>query len=301
MNAAICYFAYRRPEKLAITLEALLNCEGIERTPIVIVEDVSAKLEKDPEQLAVNAYIKKFIARNPGLNIEHIRWKNHAGPLISLTRGFMYALNKYGAALRVEDDIEVRPDYLRYMNSALEFYRDDPHIFGICPFTWERNLAFEFEHDIVLMRDCSMWGLGTWRDRYEKVFSFIWNTDEDVLNEKSIQYSKVVLCSSKVPEHVRRNDYHILEHCMGTYPSFDFVEDTLTSAYVWDKHYYCVFSRTNYVKYHGFDNSGTDRDFYYLWRRHLKKNSVNHPFHMSEKRFQFPFSDDFGYHYAGEL
>ena len=239
MKAAVCYFAYNRPEKCAISLEALTECKGIEDTPIVVIQDnYSSELDKEGVE-AVKAYIDLFMKRNSSLNIEYCLWKEKAGPYISLTKGFEYTLNRYGRALRVEDDIVVRADYLEYMNEALDFYEDNKNIFCINSF----NPVYLYEKEIFLTRHGRSWGMGTWKDRFSHIKR------------------------GNIPQIVSHMDGDYLMDVYGDNPkaaygallggnSLLFSEDGEIALHLATTGQYCVCSNTSYCVNIGFDGSG---------------------------------------------
>lgn len=242
MNAAVCCFAYNRPDKLKFTLEALTRCTGIEQTPICFIQDNVKPYHTDEGVNAVRRCIEKFIKENPKLNIEYIQWRQNAGPYISLTKGLAYALNKYGCAVRLEDDIEVRADYLTYMNEALEYYKDNPEIFAVCSY----NPEFICESsEVFLSKRLSIWGFGTWKERFVKVMN-------------RMEYM------SQIFENYDCEDAYMIQPHYGGETNNQFMglyrnepEDVRMRLCLPAENMLCVYANTSYCRNIGFDGSGT--------------------------------------------
>lgn len=165
---AICYFAYNRPDKVKITLPAIARCEGVENVPIIIIQDNIKNHRIDEGVTKTKEFIELFQKSNAKLKIDYIQWKRNAGPYISLTQGIAYALEKYERAIRIEDDIEVKTDFLKHMEAAFDYYDNDEKIFSIASY----NPSFLGESDSFLSKRACTWGGGFYR---KKFFEISWN------------------------------------------------------------------------------------------------------------------------------
>lgn len=69
-------------------------------------------------------------------------------------------LDVYGKVIAIEDDNIVSRHFLRFMNEALEFYKDDPRITAISAYTLPIKYPFWYKKDIWLGKRFSPWGYG---------------------------------------------------------------------------------------------------------------------------------------------
>ncbi len=89
----------------------------------------------------------------------------------SIIDGVTYVVNKHGRVIVVEDDILTIPQFLQYMNDALDFYVSDHRIWSVGGMNIDIKLPEEYtqKHDLYLIhRGCS-WGWGTWADRWKDI------------------------------------------------------------------------------------------------------------------------------------
>ena len=86
--------------------------------------------------------------------------RENRGLAANVIDGVTSLLERYDRVIVLEDDLVVAPYFLRFMNDALELYRDEPRVGHIqaCDFTGDRSLP-----DIFLIKFTGSWGWGTWR------------------------------------------------------------------------------------------------------------------------------------------
>ncbi|MCC8147301.1 MAG: hypothetical protein LIO93_12895 [Bacteroidales bacterium] len=87
----------------------------------------------------------------------------------SIVDGVSFVINEYGSIIVVEDDCIVSPYFLRFMNQALSYYKNDSSVGSISG--WTPNLKYPVSFiadEFSILRSCSIcWG--TWADRWEDV------------------------------------------------------------------------------------------------------------------------------------
>ena len=234
---AVCFFAYNRPEIVRITLNAIAACDEIDETPLIIVQDNSAPHRFDINVKRTHDLIVEFINHNSSLNIEYIFWKRNAGPFISLTQGMSYALDKYDRVIRIEDDIEVRPDFLVKMKAALSHYEDDERVFGVSGY----NPSFNCGKDTFMAERECLWGGGIYRKRFREIS---WNKDRDLLNGIDVMKYK------KTHPHVA----DVFDANMNNYLWDEASEDLLISYHIVKHNLYTVFFDQSLCRNRGFDS-----------------------------------------------
>lgn len=101
----------------------------------------------------------------------------------NVVEGIGEVLQQHEAVIVLEDDICTSPYFLRYVNDALELYRDEPRVMHISGFTHLDLLADHPDwlpagDDTYFTRHMAGWGWATWRDRWQKHFRHYQNRDE---------------------------------------------------------------------------------------------------------------------------
>jgi len=166
MNAPIALFAYDRPGHLERALASLAANRRATESDLYLFSD-GPKGESDAGRVAVVRRILRAV--NGFKRIELIEKERNEGLAISIIGGVSAVMKEHGAVIVLEDDLEVAPQFLTYMNEALEFYRGDARIFSVSGYTLPIVLPEGYPHEVFLLPRCSSWGWATWRDRWEQV------------------------------------------------------------------------------------------------------------------------------------
>jgi len=166
MNLApIILFTYNRPEHTKKALDSLKKNELAGQSKLIVFID-GPKNEED--SLSINK-IHSFLKKIDWIKeVEIHRSKENLGLKKSILNGVTTVINTYGKAIILEDDIEISPGFLEYMNSALSLYENNKtvmHISGYVPETYFNNLLPNtFFHSFM-----SCWGWATWKDRWDLI------------------------------------------------------------------------------------------------------------------------------------
>ncbi|MBK2093361.1 hypothetical protein IB683_05480 [Francisella philomiragia] len=78
-------------------------------------------------------------------------------------------LKKHGRMIRMEDDIVTASGFLKFINEALEFFKEDQRIFSIAGFTPVNHKVRDL--DIYFSPRFAGWGYGIWENRYNMIRS----------------------------------------------------------------------------------------------------------------------------------
>jgi hypothetical protein len=87
------------------------------------------------------------------------RAKN-AGLAGSIIAGVTEIVNKYGRIIVLEDDMVTSPFFLRYMNDALEFYRDEERVISVHGYLYPLRASLP---ETFFLRGADCWGWATWK------------------------------------------------------------------------------------------------------------------------------------------
>ena len=159
--APIILFVYNRPEYTRQTIESLKKSQFASGSELFIYSD-AAKTEKDKKLVAeVRDYIKTIDGFRKVIIKEG---KENKGLALSITSGVSEILNKYDNAIILEDDLELSPFFLKYMNEALSLYEKEEDVISIHGYVYpvKKKLPETF-----FLRGADCWGWATWKRGWE--------------------------------------------------------------------------------------------------------------------------------------
>lgn len=168
-NAPIALFAYKRADKLEKCIKALEKNQGVEETDLYIFAD-GAKGEKDGDEVrAVRCYIDNYQKESRFRNVFVEKKEKNVGLANSIIAGVTSVINQYGKVIVVEDDLITTPDFLNYMNGALDYYEEDLVYGSISAYTYPLKELENYEKDVYATKKGECWGWATWKNRWENV------------------------------------------------------------------------------------------------------------------------------------
>lgn len=180
-KSPILLFVYNRPAHTRRCINSLLKNSLSQESEIYIYAD-GAKDEKN--EAAVNE-VRQYIHSIKGFkNITIIERDENWGLAQNIIDGVTTQINKFGKVIVLEDDLVVAPYFLKFMNDALDIYKNEPKVGHIqaCDFTQDTTLP-----DIFLIKWAGSWGWATW-DRAWKYFNPNGKELLKELEEKKLTY-----------------------------------------------------------------------------------------------------------------
>ncbi len=158
--APIVLFVYNRPEHTRACLESLERNELAAESEVYIFAD-GAKPGSEDSVAAVREVIARAW-RFKRVTIEAS--EQNRGLAANVIAGVTSTLERYDRVIVLEDDLIVSPYFLRFMNDALEVYKDEPKVGHIqaCDFTQDPALP-----DTFLIKFTGSWGWATWRRAWQ--------------------------------------------------------------------------------------------------------------------------------------
>lgn len=164
MLSPILLFVYNRLTHTQRCVEALLRNPLASESELFVYSDGA----KDASQQETVNEVRNYIHSISGFkNIIVIERNENWGLARNIIDGVTTQINQYGRVIVLEDDLVVAPHFLKFMNDALEAYKNEPkvgHIQG-CDFTQDPTLP-----DTFLIKWTGSWGWATW-DRAWKHFN----------------------------------------------------------------------------------------------------------------------------------
>jgi hypothetical protein len=161
-TAPIAIFIYNRPFHLYSMLAGLRKCEGFDSSPIIVFGDGPS----DPDEL-VDVEAARAVARQMlGPRADYRFSSVNKGLARSVIDGIGAVVAEYGRVIVIEDDLALAPNFLSYVNEALDRYADDESVYQISGHAF--NVP-EFEHatSALILPWTTTWGWGTWRRAWQ--------------------------------------------------------------------------------------------------------------------------------------
>ena len=182
--APIVLFAYNRPAHLSKTLEALQANTLASKSKLYIFSD-AAKSEKDEQKVEK---VRKIINSVKGFfEINILESKENKGLAKSVISGVSKVIEKHGKAIILEDDLISTPNFLEYMNAALEFYEKFEKIAAISGYCPPIEFPKNFSDKVFFFPRNSSWGWATWQNRWKKIDWEVTDFKQFIKNKKQIK------------------------------------------------------------------------------------------------------------------
>jgi hypothetical protein len=236
--APIILFVYNRPWHTEQTVEALKNNELATESNLFIFSD-GPKVENDENVKNVREYIKTIDGFKSVTIVE--REKN-IGLANSVITGVTEIVNRFGKVVVLEDDLVTSKYFLKFMNEALEIYKNENEVVCISAFVPEIENLPEF----FFIRGADCWGWATWKrgwDVFESNGKKLFNDLENrnLLNEFDINgfSPRSRILKDQIE---KKNDSWAIRW--------------LASAFLNNK--FCLYPRNTLIKNIGLDDSGTN-------------------------------------------
>lgn len=83
------------------------------------------------------------------------------------------AYQKYDRFIYLEDDIEVAPNFLEYMNQNLTYFESSTDIQGICGYSYPFDWMEDGNNVVKINTYFTAWGYGTWKEKENEMYRCI--------------------------------------------------------------------------------------------------------------------------------
>lgn len=180
-NAPVILFAFTRISSLKETVKALQSNYLASQTPLFVYIDKA----ENPDLVPNNTQVKDFVKTITGFqSVKLIFNKKNKGLDTNVIDAVSEVLKTYDRCICVEDDIITTPNFLDYMNQALDFYQTNSNVMSIGAYGYAIKRPQKYVFDAYSYdRGCS-WGWGTWRDRWQEVDWSISDVQEKLHDKK---------------------------------------------------------------------------------------------------------------------
>lgn len=163
--APIVLFTYCRPGNTRETIEHLLQNEESAFSELIIYSDAPKNKKAEEGVYETRQYIHSIKGFKSISIIEH---SHNRGLANSIVEGVTYVVNKYGRVIVLEDDLNVSPFFLRYMNEGLTRYENRLDIISIHGYNYPIKDKLP---EAFLVKGADCWGWATWKRGWD-LFNF---------------------------------------------------------------------------------------------------------------------------------
>jgi len=154
--APIVLFAYRRTEHTSRTLSALSSNPEARNSDLYVFAD-GPKGEAD--RAGVEA-TRALFSRDWGFkSVAVVERERNRGLARNVVDGLSAVVAERGRAIVLEDDIEVSPAFLEYMNRGLELYADESRVASIHGYVYPHGGELP---ETFFLRGADCWGWAVW-------------------------------------------------------------------------------------------------------------------------------------------
>jgi hypothetical protein len=157
-------FAYRRPDHLQATIDALRRNPEAGESELYVFSDAP----RNEEAAAGVEGVRRILREVEGFrSVNVVHRQRNFGLAGNITEGVASVLAGHDRVIVLEDDIVVSRFFLRFMNGALTTYREEPRVGSISGYCYPLDRAVG---ETFFLRGADCWGWATWRDRW-KIFN----------------------------------------------------------------------------------------------------------------------------------
>lgn len=161
--APIVIFIYRRPAHLRKTLDSLARCVGFEHSKIIVFGD-GPKTPADRDAVAATRRMAETLL---GSHAEYHFRDSNAGLANSIIGGVSLVTRRFGSAIVLEDDLELSPSFIDYMNAALNRYALEERVFQVSGQLFATP-QFAARDTALFLPFTTSWGWGTWHRAWQR-------------------------------------------------------------------------------------------------------------------------------------
>jgi hypothetical protein len=155
--APIALFVYKRPEHTRRTIEALKRCPEFAESPVFVFSDGPRKPEGEAPVQETRAVARQALEDHA----EFIEAPKNQGLAVSIIGGVTRLCEQFGRVIVVEDDLVVAPEFLSFLNAALDRYAHAEEVMQISGHMFPVP-AFQDRSEALFLPFTTSWGWATW-------------------------------------------------------------------------------------------------------------------------------------------
>ena len=172
----IALMVYNRPSHTKLTLDALINNIGADKSYLFVFSD-GPKNQSDIQAVnEVRALVKNY--SDNFKQFEIVERESNIGLAQSVISGVTDIVNQFGTVIVLEDDIVSSRNMLNYFQATLDFYENTELVYSISAYSNPKH-RFEvpnyYNYDAYFIPRMMCWGWATWADRWKNAN---WRVDD---------------------------------------------------------------------------------------------------------------------------
>jgi hypothetical protein len=247
-KAALVISVYNRAEHFKQCIDSLRENPLAAETPLYVAIDAPIREEHREDNRKVIEFAKTIQGFSK-VNL-FIREENY-GSKKNIRKAFEDVFKTHERLIFTEDDNIFSEDFLSFVNTALETYREREDIFAVSGYNYPVQMPASYKEDVYIWPGYTAWGVGLWREKWMRV-----NWDRDV----AMGEVKETLKSYRECIKINRLANHYVENLM-TMAREDLLHgDGYLSLYIYLNKMYSVFPSVSRVRNAGHDGSGLHCD-----------------------------------------
>ncbi len=181
--APILISVYDRVNHLKQCVDSLKKNKEAENSELYIAVDYPAKKE---HAAGINEVVK-FCEQISGFKkVNIIKRTENLGAGNNMRKARLELFEKYDRVITMEDDNVVSPNFLEYMNGALDFYENDERIVTVSGFNFPIRIPPGYDKDVYVWPAVNGYGVGWWRKKFSLSYFEINDFEEFIFDDDAI-------------------------------------------------------------------------------------------------------------------
>jgi hypothetical protein len=163
--APIALFTFNRPEHTLATLESLMNNRLASESELFIYSD-GPKSDAPQEIISKISEVRKVIKSHDWCGKNNIiEYPKNIGLEKSITDAVNDLTTRFGKVIVLEDDLQLSPGFLNFINESLDLYENDEKVMHISGYFYPVDVQLP---DSIFFNYTTSWGWATWKRAWEK-------------------------------------------------------------------------------------------------------------------------------------
>jgi hypothetical protein len=247
-KAPLVISVYNRLEHFKQCIESLLKDKLAIQTPLYLAIDTPIRDEHRKQNQQVIDFAKTIKGFSEVTLF--VREKNY-GSKKNIRTAFEDVFKIHDRLIFSEDDNIFSGDFLSFVNTALETYRDREDIYSVSGYNYPMPMPASYKEDLYIWTGYSAWGVGLWREKWKKI-----NLDRD----SAMGEVKNFLKDYRQSMRLHRIANHYVENLMIMVEENKLHGDGYLSLYQYMNNMYSIFPAVSRVRNTGHDGSGLHCD-----------------------------------------
>lgn len=170
--APIVLFVYNRPWHTEQTLKSL-KLNGLSSESKLYIYSDGPKENDSIDNFRKISEVRTIIKSQKWCGEVIIIESNvNKGLAKSIRDGVTEIINQHDKVIVLEDDLELSPTFLNFMNESLNYYNNYDSVFSISGYNLpatKMSIPVDYTYDVYVSLRNGSWGWATWKNRWDKV------------------------------------------------------------------------------------------------------------------------------------